>query len=388
VSDPAIPSVAFVIDKYAPFVGGAERQAALLAGLLASRIGRCDVFTAQSGMSPDGTAVVVRRLGTSRLRRLRHGINFLAAFRAFLAHGQRYTVVHGHALSGLVCGGIVGGKLRGCATVIKICSVGSEGDIAKLRRQPLGRVLWPTIRRFATFMVPTPTLVPELLAAGVPPPRIVSIPNSIGPVIPGPPHLRSKIAARAELDLPERPTALFVGRLSPEKGPDVLMRAWDQIPPECDATLVVVGGGTEAARVADWARRPARADRVRPMGIRLDIERLYRAADVLVVPSRSETFSNVLAEGMAHGLAVVTTPVGLAQHWIRHGENGIIVRGEDGRELAHALHQLLGDERLRDRLGGAARLEALSSFSPEPVVEQYLDLYQRLAPPALVAAGL
>jgi glycogen synthase len=99
----------------------------------------------------------------------------------------------------------------------------------------------------------------------------------------------------------------------------------------------------------------------------------YRAADVLVVASRSETFSNVLAEAMSHGLAVVTTPVGLAQHWIRHGENGIIVRGEDGREMARALHQLLSDEGLRDRLGTAARRDALPTFSADSVVERYLS---------------
>jgi glycosyltransferase involved in cell wall biosynthesis len=280
-----------------------------------------------------------------------------------------------------VCGAIAASALRGCATVVKICSEGAGGDIAKLRRDPLGRLVWPLIRRRAAFVVPTPSLVPVLVAAGVPLPRIVSIPNAIGRTVPAPPLPLARSEARAELGLPDRPTALFVGRLSPEKGPDVLMRAWDQVPRCCDATLVVVGDGPEGRRVADWAAGAGREKHVRLMGVRLDVARFYQAADVLTVASHTETFCNVLAEGMSHGLAVVTTPVGLARHFIRDGENGLIACGEDGSEMAHALHRLLSDPGLRDRLGAAARREALPSFSADSVVERHLDLYDQLMTP-------
>jgi glycosyltransferase involved in cell wall biosynthesis len=99
---------------------------------------------------------------------------------------------------------------------------------------------------------------------------------------------------------------------------------------------------------------------------------------VLAVPSRTESFSNVMAEAMARGLAVVTTPVGLATHWIRHGEHGLIVRGEDGSEMAAALALLLRDAALRQRLGVAARAKALAAFSADSIVDRYLDLYERL----------
>jgi len=108
---------------------------------------------------------------------------------------------------------------------------------------------------------------------------------------------------------------------------------------------------------------------------------------VLAVPSRSETFCNVLAEGMAHGLAAVTTRVGLAGHWIRHGQNGIIVDGEDGREMAGALRRLLGDAPLCERLGAAARRDALASFSADSIVERYVDLYGRLVAKAGLPVG-
>lgn len=372
-----------MIDKYPPFIGGAELQAQSLAGLLLARLWCCDVFTAQSDARSDAAEVKLHRLGTSRRTRWRHPINFLAGFWEFLIHGHRYSVVHGHALSALACGAIVGARLRGCATVVKLCSVGPEGDIAKLTRHPLGRWLWPMIRRLTVFVVPAPPLASELRAAGIPADRIAVIPNALSSGVSKPPGV-SKTAARVELELPDRPIVLFVGRLSREKGPDVLMRAWDQVAAECDATLVIVGVGAEAERVAQWARQSGHVDRVRLAGARLDVDRFYRAADVLAVPSRSETFCNALAEGMAHGLAVVATRVGLAKHWIWHGQNGMIVAGEDGSEMARALRQLLQDPPLSQRLGAAARRDALANFSADTVAEQYLDLYGRL----MAKAGL
>ena len=370
------PSVAFVIDKYLPFIGGAERQAQLLARLISDRRGHCEVFTAQPGAESDASGVSVHSLGLSHPRPMRHAINFAAGLREFARRDRPKSIVHGHALSGLVCGAVLGARVRGTATLVKVCSVGVQGDIAKLRGRPFGRWLWLLIRRAGFFVVPTPSVLPEVVAAGVSSDRVVVIPNALASIPPGPLGAARKAAARAELGLPDRPTVLFVGRLSPEKGLDVLMRAWDQFAERCAATLVIVGSGSESPRVAAWAR--GSSDRVLLAGARLDVDRFYRAADVLAVPSRTESFSNVMAEGMAAGLAVVTTPVGLATHWIRHGENGLIVRGEDGREMAAALTTLLGDAALRERLGVAARAVALGAFSADAIADRYLDLYERL----------
>lgn len=372
--DPGRLAVAMVIEKYPPFIGGAERQARLLAGWLSPHLDRCHVVTAQSGAESDAAAPV-RRLGTSRGDGARHAINFAAAFRHFLTHGHCYAVVHGHALSGLVCGAALAARLRDCAIVLKICSVGPHGDVAKLRGHRLGRSLWPLLRRVGVFVVPTPALVGELLTGGVPAPRIAVIPNAVAPA---PASADSKGAAREELGLPDRPTALFVGRLVPGKGLDLLPRAWEKTAAGLEATLAIVGDGPESRRVADWAKTSAAAPSIRLFGARVDVDRFYRAADVLVAPSHTETFGNVVAEAMAHGLAVVTTPVGLATHWIRDGENAVLVRGEEPAELGAVLVRLLRDASLRVRLGEAARRDATQSFSPDAVADQYVHLYRRL----------
>ncbi len=94
--------------------------------------------------------------------------------------------------------------------------------------------------------------------------------------------------------------------------------------------------------------------------------------------SRDETFGNVLAEAMAHGLAVITTRVGLAEHWIRDSENGMIVN-DDSKALAHVLRRLLADDAFRERLARQALADAREDFSPETVADRYLEIYRQLS---------
>jgi glycosyltransferase involved in cell wall biosynthesis len=369
-------AVAMVIEKYPPFVGGAERQAQMLAGFVSARVDRCDVFTAQPPDPSPGAVDSPRRLGTTRREGPRHAVNFASALSHFLARGRRYAVVHGYALSGMVCGAVLAARLSGRPFVVKICSLGDNGDIAKLRRAAIGRAIWPFLRRAGTFVVPSPALVADVMRTGVPARSIAAIPNIAAPVPDGAPP---QAAARASLGLPDRPTALFLGRLVPGKGLDVLPQAWDDVAARLDATLVIVGGGPELPRLAEWARTSRHASSIHLVGARSDVDAFYRAADVVVAPSRTETFGNVVAEAMAHGLAVVTARVGLAAHWLRHAESAVLIDGKDPAELASALAGVLADDALRARLGAAARREASASFSPDLVVDQYVALYQRLA---------
>ena len=110
-------------------------------------------------------------------------------------------------------------------------------------------------------------------------------------------------------------------------------------------------------------------------GWRSDPETFYRASDIFAFPSRSESFGNALAEAMAHGLAVVTTPVGLARHWIRDGENGILVPGDEPGLLEEP--EVARDARLRHakdarELGDVEAILGEHAEQPEPrgVAEQ------------------
>jgi glycosyltransferase involved in cell wall biosynthesis len=260
-----------------------------------------------------------------------------------------------------------------------VSSIGDEGNVAKVKGHPLGNLLWRLFLKADLFVGATPTVVGELLDHGVAGQRIAMVPNAVVSDLDEMPTPSMRAAARASLGLSDRPVVLFVGRLVPQKGLDLLMRAWTDGVQDGQAALVLVGDGPEMERIRSWKQASGCGDAVRLFGWRSDPETFYRASDIFAFPSRSEAFGNALAEAMVHGLAIVTTPVGLAQHWIRDGENGIIIPEDPPDEMTAALTRLLADPSLRDRLGQQARKDALTYFSADLVVSAYLKQYRRLA---------
>lgn len=167
-----------------------------------------------------------------------------------------------------------------------------------------------------------------------------------------------KAAWRAEAGLPaEAPIVLYVGRLVRDKGIKTLLRAWQRLG-GTDAVLCVVGDGPLAPAVGDAGPGVVLAGRV-------DRDRLpvaYASAHTVVVPSIAtrrflEPWGLVCNEAMMQGTPVIASaavgavPGGL----VAHGASGLVVRPGDDRELAVAIAQILGDERLHERLGRVGR---------------------------------
>lgn len=156
--------------------------------------------------------------------------------------------------------------------------------------------------------------------------------------------------ARRRLRLDDVPTAVFVGRLSRQKGVDVLLTAWrDVVRRLGDARLEVVGDGPERAAAEATAPRGVqfhgRQDDVRPW---------LAAADVVVLPSRWEGMPLVVLEAMACGRSVVATDVAGVGEAIGEGAGGI-VPPEDPPALAQALVERLSDRPRADREGRVGR---------------------------------
>jgi glycosyltransferase involved in cell wall biosynthesis len=374
--------VVFAIQHFPPFISGAERQAELLAGLISKQVTSCEVITtrfrADLPLRSETGSVRIRRLRTWGSGSVRLAANLAVSFLYFLLHARKYEIIHAHSLSPFSLGSIIGGKIRGCRSLIKVSSIGDEGNVAKVKGHLLGNILWRLFLQADVFVATTPTVVRELLDHGIPGHKIAMVPNAVVTDLDEIPTSSMRAAARASLGLPDRPVVLFVGRLVPQKGLDSLMRAWTDGVRDGQATLALVGDGPEMERIHSWKQTSGCGEAVRLFGWRSDPETFYRASDIFAFPSRSEAFGNSLAEAMAHGLAVVTTPVGLAPHWIRDGENGIIIREDTPGGMAAALRWLLADASLRERLGRQARKDALTLFSPDSVVGAYLEQYRRL----------
>ncbi len=174
-----------------------------------------------------------------------------------------------------------------------------------------------------------------------------------------------RAAARARLGLPaDAFVPLYAGRIQPLKGPDVLVRAVAELlreEPELGHRLLVpVIGGHSGASAEGSARRLAEELGVAEVLLPsppVPQERLadwYRAADVLVVPSRSESFGLVAVEAQACGTPVLAAAVGGLPTAVRDGVTGMLVRGHDPVEYARRLRGLAGRPEAVAAMGEAA----------------------------------
>jgi rhamnosyl/mannosyltransferase len=174
------------------------------------------------------------------------------------------------------------------------------------------------------------------------------------------------------------PLALFVGRLVPYKGVDVLIDAVAGLP----FTTVVVGEGP--ARPALEARAAACSARIAFAG-EVDndtLAALYTACDVFVLPSitRAEAFGMVQLEAMACGKPVISTNLQSGVPWVnRHGETGLVVEPGNAAALRDGIVRLIEDEDLRRRLGDTASTRVQREFTVSQMVERTVSLYREVA---------
>jgi len=196
-----------------------------------------------------------------------------------------------------------------------------------------------------------------------------------------------RAGARAAIGLDGRPTLLFVGRIQPLKRVDLAVAALAEMA-RTDAQLVVVGGPSgaggeeEFARVRTMAERLGVAGRVRfvpPQPHHL-LSSWYRAADVVVVPSRSESFGLVALEAAACGTPVVAASVGGLTSIVDDGRTGILVDGADPATWAGHLDHLLDHPATAAAMATAAARRARHYSWPAAAARLrrlYADLAQR-----------
>jgi glycosyltransferase involved in cell wall biosynthesis len=160
-------------------------------------------------------------------------------------------------------------------------------------------------------------------------------------------------AARGRLGLDERPTVVCVGRLSRQKGQDVLLEAWPAIVEGVpEAQLVLVGDGPD-----EQSLRSSAGPRVHLVGKRADVADWLAAADVVAFPSRWEGMSLGMLEAMATGRSVVASDVGGAREALG-GEAGAVVPPGDAAALASGIVERLRDPARTAAEGRAARERA------------------------------
>lgn len=229
------------------------------------------------------------------------------------------------------------------------------------------------LRRFDRVAAVADVLAEALKSSGIDPARVTTISNGIEVE-----RFRdAKPELRAELRAASRCLVGMVGRLAPEKGGDVMLRAARSVVAERpDTTFVVVGDGPCRADWESLSQRLGLAQNVVFTGTRRDMPEVYASLDAMVLPSLREGMPMCLLEAMAAARPVVATAVGSVDQLLIAGRTGLLVEPGDASGLAQAILMLLQDRTRARELGENARAHIAANFSPEWMTRQYLQLYE------------
>ncbi len=312
-------------------------------------------------------------------------------------HGRRYDIVHSHYwLSGWVG--------RAMKTSLGAPLVASFHTLGKVKNYSLARGEAPesdlrlaaeqaVIADADRVLAPTPAEAAQLVGLYRADPGCVRL------VPPGVDHLLfvpgDRASARERLHLSGLRLALYVGRLQPHKGPDVALRTLAEAMARDrddagDLVLAIVGGasgpdkGAEVARLLELASALGVSERVMlfPPQPQRKLVDFYTAADVVLVPSRSESFGLVALEAQACGTPVVAADVGGLPYVVQHGRSGFLVEGHDPGDHAERLLQILRDPGMQSAFGHEAARHALR-FTWDATTDQMVSVYDEV----LAAAG-
>lgn len=235
-----------------------------------------------------------------------------------------------------------------------------------------------TFRRLSAVVAVSQRLVRDLAASGVPEERIVLAPNAWG----GGAELLTREHARERLGIAGESVRFgWVGRLSREKGPDVLVEALAHVK-DLPFEVSYVGDGPGTEGLKDRARALGVGDRVSFHGAVPEAGTLCRAFDFFVLSSRTEGTPIALLEAVAARVPVIATRVGGVPDVVTENE-AILVPPEDPRALAAAIRAVLEDRPAAERRAVAAEQRLKTRFALDPWLDRYTAIYEQLRPGAV-----
>ena len=375
-----LPRVLLAIRHFYPDGGGAEVLARRLAERLVQRGLPLSVLTGRYGgrtraESIDG--VLVHRHFIGLYLPVLHELCYLTSLaRELVARRHEYDIVHVFQTQLAAYVATIVAKRIGKSVITTSHCAGRYGDMAMWSSLPVGKRLLQTV--CANVDVSTGVskeVMTELHEAGFDPKRTLYLPNGvpIPPLVAG-----DRSALRADLGLISKAfITVFLGRLTAQKAPELLVDAWEVIRRRyADSQLVLLGDGKKRAMLEVSTMQAGLADSVVFTGRVENVEDYLRAADIFVLPSTTEGMSIALLEAMAVGLPVIASRVSGTVDVIKHGENGLLFEPGNKEDLADCIISLIESPNRRAELGSRARETVEKHFSLDATVDRYVELYR------------
>jgi glycosyltransferase involved in cell wall biosynthesis len=388
--------VLMVISQFLPMIGGAEKQAKLLAQALIKRGITVGIVTGWWKFGThrkeviDGISVFrnfccwgIFGLKRNRAIRMVGGLIYMTSLAAYLFfHRREYDILHVHqVLYPAFVSTLIGKGILKKPVLAKMGCSGLTSDIKNIRHFPLGGLqLRYLIKKMDYLVTVNKEGGEEFHALGYPSGRILSIPNGVALPSDG----------KGKYD-----QVLFVittVRLDKQKGIDILLKAWARVVTnENNLNLLIIGKGPHERELKDLCQSLGISDSVKFMGEVIQVEEHLKKSDIFVLASRAEGMSNSLLEAMSHGLTCIATNISGNAELMGMGENsripkenftatpnGLLFQPEDIDGLTKAILFLVRNPKERENLGRSGRQYIQKNFSIDLVTEKYITLYQRM----------
>jgi len=170
-----------------------------------------------------------------------------------------------------------------------------------------------------------------------------------------------------------------VGVLLPDKGQEWLIRALVEVHKAFpSARLLLAGDGPMRRELEALAKTLGLGDAVIFAGFVKDVESVYAALDVFLLPSFFEALNNSLLAAMAHAIPSIAFRRGALAEIIEDGKSGLIVSGPEVQEISEAVARILRDHNFARRLGEAGRVRVMENFSADRMVERIVEIYDEV----------
>lgn len=376
--------ILMISPQFRPIVGGYERAAERLSVELVRLGHEVTVITERRDRSwparEQHDGVMVRRLWCL-YRPHFHQVTSLAAFSLFLfTQGRRFHVWHVHQYGLIAVLAVVLGKLLHRPMVLKLTSTKDHGIQQVIADMPLVGSVRAWLRGVNAVVATTQETRAEAEVFGIPADRVYVVGNGVDTQIFHPRSDNERLDLRRQLRVDADGIVVFVGRLSKEKNPDGLLRAWRLTSPNLPAgwKLVLVGDGPMRGELETLVDEEGVRDTVLFTGMQTNVESWLGAANIYVLASHREGLSNTLLEAMASGLPVVSTQVSGVRETVEEAGAGLVVDVGQMDQLADALTRLANDSSLRSQMGRAGRPAILKTYSIDHVAVLHERLYDKL----------
>ena len=373
--------VLFVIRYFHPFVGGTEKQALSLASHLTANGVDVTILTSRFRYGWQRTEhirnVRVIRLPSPRIKGI-GAMVFLTCLACYLIRYKNYySIIHTFQIGYTSFVSIVLAKVLRMPSLIEVASSGSGGDIQRAKRTAWGKLCLLMAKRATRIIAVCDSVKKELVEEHVHPAAIESIANGVDLELNKP--SMDKSALRRRMKLPDKDTIIFTGRLSPEKGTDLLVRCFAELARTQSCQLVIIADGPEQKNVVRLIAEYDLHDSVLLISSVEEVAPYLKASDLFVLPSRFEGLSNALLEAMACGVPVISTRVGGSRDIIEDGVNGLLVEVDATDQLRDAMERVLCDRQLAAALGANARASVEAKHDMRRIANAYGALYRDLS---------